>query len=213
MTDFNSENLAAAANNNPPALKLATNRSMWKMLLLGILTCGIYPTIIYYYMYEDINLIASRHDGKRTMHPVAMAFLCVITLGIYYFVWMHKLCRRIGDELNRRNMDYSFGPKYFWLLDVLFGCVLFIPVVPSLFNALRISTNDFQILYNNYGRSYNYYYNYTYNFQPDAFQNLSQFVQIWSLIAFAVSAVCHLVYVHKYCKAMNCLANDYNSRG
>ena len=62
--------------NNSPAWKLATNRSMWKMLLLGIITCGIYPTIIYFYMYEDINILASRHDGKRTMHPSLFQYKC-----------------------------------------------------------------------------------------------------------------------------------------
>ena len=153
MTDYN--------NDATPAYKLATNRGMWKMLLLGILTLGIYPTIIYYYMYEDINIIASRHDGKRTMHPVAMSFLCVITLGIYYFVWMHKLCKRIGNELDRRSVDYRFGPKYFWLLDVLLGWVLYIPIIPALYNALRIGTNNFQML--SYQYSYQYYNDYYYS--------------------------------------------------
>ncbi len=204
------ERPTVTANHNPPAWKLATNRSVWKMLLLGIITLGIYPMIIYYYMYEDINILASRHDGKRTMHPIAMSFLCVVTLGIFYFVWMHKLCRRIGDELDRRHINYSFGPKYFWLLDVLCGGILYIPILPALYEALRISTNNFQISYNS---TYNYYYNYMNNFQPSAFQNLPLFAVIWGIAATVVIAVCHLIFVHKYCKAMNCLAVDYNKRG
>ena len=202
MTDYN--------NNASPAYKLATNRSMWKMLLLGILTLGIYPTIIYYYMYEDINIIASRHDGKRTMHPVAMSFLCVITLGIYYFVWMHKLCKRIGNELDRRSIDYRFSAKHFWLLDVLCGCVLYIPFIPMFFNLIRNNTFDFQML------SYQYSYQSSYDFNYNAneiMQGIPQYALILFGVAAAISVVCHLIFVHKYCKAMNHLAKDYNQRG
>lgn len=202
MTEFN--------NDASPAYKLATNRSMWKMLLLGIITFGIYPMIIYYYMYEDINIIASRHDGKRTMHPIAMSFLCVITLGIYYFVWMHKLCKRIGNELSRRSVNYRFGPKHFWLLDVLFGWVLYIPIFPALFEVLRVSTNNFQMF--TYQYSYQYYNDYYY-YSSDALRSIPQYAMIWAGVATVICAVCHLVFVHKYCKAMNYLASDYNQRG
>jgi len=109
----------------PHALKLAENRSLAKMFFLGILTLGIYPSIINYYMCEDINLIASPHDGQRTMHPNAMALLAVITLTIYAFVWEHKLCNRIRDELSRRDIDYKFSASTFWLWSVL-GCLIII---------------------------------------------------------------------------------------
>ena len=133
----------------PHALKLATNRSLAKMILLGIITLGIYPTIISYYMYEDINLIASPHDGQRTMHPIAAGMLGAITLGIYLLIWLHKLCNRIRDELARRGIDYKFDASTFWLWGILGSLIIVGP----------------------------------------------------------------FVYLHKYCKAMNQLAADYNERG
>lgn len=132
-----------------PVWQLATNRGMLKMILLGLITLGIYPTIISAYMAEDINIIACSHDGQRTTHPTAAALLTAITLGIYHFVWTHKLCNRIGNELHRRGINYRFRAKTFWL---------------------------------------------------------------WCILGLLIG-IGPLVYLHKYCKAMNLLAADYNERG
>ena len=94
-------------------------------------------------------MIACPHDGRRTMHPVAAGFLAVVTLGIYMFVWEHKLCNRIRDELNRRGIDYVFSATTFWLWDILGALIIVGP----------------------------------------------------------------FIFLHKYCKAMNLLAEDYNARG
>ena len=115
--------------NTQPAWKLATNRGLGKMIFLGILTLGIYPTIISAYMAEDINIIASAHDGKRTTSLAAYPFLFIITLGIYYFVWEHKRSDRIGCELQRRNIAYSFSSSTFWLWCILGSLILVGPLV------------------------------------------------------------------------------------
>ena len=112
-----------------PAYKIATNRSMAKLVLLGILTMGIYPTIISYYMLEDINLIASPHAGRRTMHPAAATLLGLVTCGIYFLIWEHQLCNRIQDELYRRNISYKFNASTFWGWGVLGSFILIGPFV------------------------------------------------------------------------------------
>lgn len=54
---------------------------------------------------ETLNLIASRRDGKRTMHYCLMFFLIGgLTLGIGWLVWYHRLSARIGDEQQARGM-------------------------------------------------------------------------------------------------------------
>ena len=102
-----------------PMLRLPVRRGLGKMIFLGILTLGIYPTVIWSRIVTELNIAASRYDGKRTMPYFAMILLTPITLGIYAFVWMHKLCRRIGDELDRRDIGYKFGPSTFWLWNIL----------------------------------------------------------------------------------------------
>ena len=51
----------------PPA-QLKTNRSLLKFILLSLITFGIYGIVVMSSISNDINLIAGRYDGKKTMH-------------------------------------------------------------------------------------------------------------------------------------------------
>ncbi len=98
-----------------PAVKLNTSRGLLKTILLSIITFGIYPLVLYSVISSDINLIASRYDGKKTMHYLLMAFIITpITLGIGGIVWTHKISNRIGNELKRRGIAYNFSATTFW---------------------------------------------------------------------------------------------------
>lgn len=132
---------------NPPCLQLPEKRALWKMILFGVLTLGIYPVVIWSRIVTELNLAASRYDGKRTMPYFAMVMLTPFTLGIFAFVWMHKFCRRIGDELNRRNLDYRFGPASFWLWNVLGALILAGPFVfvHKLMKAMNKINADFNV--------------------------------------------------------------------
>lgn len=118
LLDFKNSPFAQA-----PALKLPTKRSLWKMILFGILTMGIYPTVIWSRLVGEVNLTASRYDGERSMPFFAMALLAPVTLGIHSLVWINKLCRRIGKELRRRSIPYTFGPSDFWLWAFLLSAI------------------------------------------------------------------------------------------
>ena len=110
---------------NNPALQLQTNRGLVKCILLSLITFGIYGLVFYSKISTDINLIASRHDGKKTMHYCLLTFIVVpITLGIGGIVWCHRISARIGNELARRGIAYSFGAGSFWGWNVL-GALLF----------------------------------------------------------------------------------------
>lgn len=112
-----------------PRLVLPTGRGLGKMIFLGILTAGIYPLVIWSRIVTELNIAASRYDGRRTMPYLGMMLLAPITLGIYPFVWMHKLCSRIGEELQRRGLDYKFGPGVFWLWGILGSLIIVGPFI------------------------------------------------------------------------------------
>lgn len=130
-----------------PRLMLPTVRGLAKMFFLGILTLGIYPTVIWSRIVTELNIAASRHDGQRTMPYFAMVALSPITLGIFTLVWMHRLCRRIGNELARRNIDYKFGAKTFWLWNILGSLILVGPFIflHKLMKSMNRINADFNI--------------------------------------------------------------------
>jgi len=107
-------------NINAPVKQLKTNRSLIKFILLSIITLGIYMFYFYTKAGIDTNTIASRYDGKKTMNFCLMAFIfTIITFGIAPFVWYHRLSNRIGNELARRGIDYTFNAGTFWQWNIL----------------------------------------------------------------------------------------------
>ncbi len=113
-----------------PVRQLNTHRGLLKFLLLGLITFGIYPLVFYSGISEDINLIASRYDGRKTMHYCLLFFIVgPITLGIADLVWFHNLSSRMGNELARRGIAYSFGASDYWLWNILGSFILIGPFV------------------------------------------------------------------------------------
>ena len=134
--------------NTAPVAQLKTNRGLLKTILLSIITLGIYPLVLYSTISTDINLIASRYDGKRTMHYCLLVFLVApITLGIGAMVWCHKISNRIGGELIRRGIAYSFGAGSFWGWNVLGSLIVVGPFIyiHKLLKAMNLLCADYNI--------------------------------------------------------------------
>ena len=99
---------------------LNTSRGLIKTILLSLLTFGIYSIVLYSGMSTDINIIATRYDGRKTMHYCLLLFLVApLTCGIAAFIWCHRLCDRMGNELRRRGIAYRFGAGSFWGWNIL----------------------------------------------------------------------------------------------
>lgn len=129
MDNFNNMN-GAPVMNAAPVGQLNTNRNLGKVILFTIITFGIYSIFFYSGVGEDLNAIASRYDGKKTMHFCLIFFLITpITLGIGGIVWQHKMSNRIGSELQRRGINYSFSAGTYWGWGVLGLLILVGPFV------------------------------------------------------------------------------------
>lgn len=133
---------------NMPVGQLKTNKSLLKFVLLSLITFGIYGLVVLTSVSEDINVIAGRYDGKKTMHYCLLFFLVgPITLGIAYLVWEHKICARIGNELQRRGLAEKLSPSDFWLWGVLGSLIIVGPFIyrHKMFKAMNALAADYNV--------------------------------------------------------------------
>lgn len=131
-----------------PVAPLRTNRALWKMIVFSAITFGIYGLVVMCHISRDINTIATRYDGKRTMHYALVTFVFSwLTFGIVPLVWSHKISGRIGRELARRNIRYGFGAHTFWLWNIL-GSMIFVgPFIYThkLMVAMNLLAKDYNV--------------------------------------------------------------------
>ena len=129
---------------------LKTNRGLVKFVLFNFITFGIYGIVVMSEVGEDINTVAGRYDGRKTMHFCLLYFLVSwLTMQIGTIVWYHRLSARIGRELKRRNIHYRFGAGSFWGWNLL---GLFIAIGPfiymhKLFKAMNLLCKDYNLHY------------------------------------------------------------------
>ena len=134
--------------NNTPVVQLKTNRGLFKCIILSLITFGIYGLVVMSGVSSDINIIATRYDGKKTMHFCLLTFIFSwLTLGIAPIVWYHRISDRIGNELARRGIPYSFGSGSFWGWCVLGFLIGFGPLVymHKLFKAMNLIASDYNV--------------------------------------------------------------------
>lgn len=109
---------------------LATNRSLTKFILLGIVTFGIYMTYVIAQSGEDLNTMAARLDGKKTMNYWLMAYIVgPLTLGIGTLVWYNNFSGRIGTTMSARGMEPKVNASTWWLWGFLGILILVGPFV------------------------------------------------------------------------------------
>lgn len=131
-----------------PVAQLRTERGLVKTILLSIITLGIYSLVLDAHISEDVNVVCSRYDGKKTMNYWLLFFLVgPVTCGIASLVWRHKLNARMGAELKRRNIDYNFGASDFWLWGILGMLIIVGPIVYfyKYLKAINLLNADFNL--------------------------------------------------------------------
>ena len=121
---------AVPAVSKAPVGQLKTNRGLLKFIFLSLITFGIYGIVVMSAVSTDINVVAGRYDGRKTMHYCWVYFLFSwLTLGIVPLVWSHKISARIGGELRRRGISYQFGAGSFWGWNILGSIIVVGPFI------------------------------------------------------------------------------------
>lgn len=103
------------------------DRSLLILILLSVVTCGIYGIIFYWNMYRDINVVCrekENDDSQQSPNYLIACLLTLITCGIYHYYWLYKQ----GNRMQRVGKEYGIvieenGTTY--LLWGLIGVLLF----------------------------------------------------------------------------------------
>ena len=113
-----------------PKKLLPINRGLASFFFLSLITLGIYGIVVMTKISCEINTVATKYDGRKTTNYLWILLLWSwLTCGIAPIVWSHCISDRIGNELQRRRIPYSFGAADFWLWNILGAFVGFLPLV------------------------------------------------------------------------------------
>ncbi len=111
----------------PP--KLATNRSIWKLLILSVLTLGIYSIIFFVPLSFDLNKAAPKEDRTKTMNYLTAYILSFFTFSIVLDIWLYQVTVHIEEGLARYGIDYKFGRRDFWIWGILGSFIVIGPII------------------------------------------------------------------------------------
>lgn len=124
---------------------LNDQRRMWKYILFGVLTCGIYDFIFMWYMFNDLNRACGymeTDEEDRSPNYLVFLLLTFITCGIYSYVWYYKQGNRVkrigkayGLEIDEKGSTYVL-----WILCgvFLFGIGPFVAIYLFISNMNRL---------------------------------------------------------------------------
>ena len=111
----------------PP--KLQTNRNVWKLLILNILTLGIYGIMFFIPFTFDLDKIAPKPDRSKTMNYLFAYIISLFTFSIVLTFWFYQISERIEDALSRRSIAYNFDTSTFWGWYVFGSLILVGPII------------------------------------------------------------------------------------
>ncbi len=117
----NGFNNAPGGMNMPPQ-RLRTDYSLVAYILLGIVTCGIYPLYMVHCLARDMN-VTGNGDGQHTNGLLMLILLSTITCGIYGWIYWYKLGNRQSYTAPRYGMTFQENGTTV-LLWMFFGSLL-----------------------------------------------------------------------------------------
>lgn len=144
-------------------------RSLLTLILLSIITCGIYSIIFWYNYSDDMNKVC-QGDGKETKNFIIVLLLSFITFGIYYWVWVYGVGNRLSENAPRYGTSFSENGStiLLWMIvgSLVCGIGSFVAMYILIKNMNELGSRYNQMFYGN-----NSYQQNTYNNQQPPYNN------------------------------------------
>lgn len=124
---------------------MKTNRSLLCLILLSIVTLGIYALFFWSHFARDMNIVC-HGDGKHTRGIFGRILLNIVTLGIYEWVWLYGAGERIFEGNFKRGLSCGTNGDSVLLWYVLGSLCIVGPFI-ALYKLIR-GLNELCIDYN-----------------------------------------------------------------
>jgi drug/metabolite transporter (DMT)-like permease len=82
-----------------------TERSVIKVLLLSIFTCGIY---FIYWEYVTAQELNNKEPEEPLMNYILAILLGIVTCGIYGIYWSFKFYKKVDNVTGENNLIVNF---------------------------------------------------------------------------------------------------------
>ena len=93
---------------------LRTDRKMWKMMILHVLTFGISSIFFFIPLSYELEKISPAREGHKLINYAIAYIASLFTLSIFLLVWFYELTRRVEEALQERGIAYDFGTGTYW---------------------------------------------------------------------------------------------------
>ncbi len=95
-------------------IKLKEDYCWWKVVLLNILTIGLYGFAVFLQIPDDLERVSINKTRSKLLNYFYVWLASGITGGIIGLYWGHSLATRIEELLDERKMDSICTPGDFW---------------------------------------------------------------------------------------------------
>ena len=81
-------------------------RNLLSLILLSLVTLGIYGIYFWYKYTEDMNAVCAG-DGKESKNFIVVILLSIITCGIYMWFWLYGIGNRLNENASKYNLTFQ----------------------------------------------------------------------------------------------------------
>ncbi|MGL5869999.1 DUF4234 domain-containing protein [Clostridium chrysemydis] len=93
-------------------------RNFWILILLNLVTCGIYGIVFMYQYTQDLNRVC-KNTGKESINYLLVILLSIITCGIYYYVWIFQQGNRMQETGFKNHLNIQENGSILVLWNIL----------------------------------------------------------------------------------------------
>lgn len=126
-------------------MRLKEDRSGIVIILLSIITLGIYGLFFIHGLAKDTNTACAK-DGRNTIGLLLYIVLSIVTGGIFSIIWMFLIIDRWNNYLEKNNTPKRITGVGYILWSTI-GCFIVIGPLVAFFKTVH-TMNDVAAAYN-----------------------------------------------------------------